>query len=201
MIDELLTNVFNDEISGIDALVETETTQLTFTIVNGQPVFLGSGDLRDKRNNICQERVKLIDSSLFTDGTPSFWLCFSTNDEFAKVYETDNPMVASIVAVAMIVLTSIFFFLYDFCRQQEADYQHELLEARRQFMRFVSHGMSCLLLLHFFFSVDSSFVIILLTFFTSRSSHSAHECRHGTRYFANRFGKGIGTRSHSGSSC
>jgi len=41
--------------------------------------------------------------------------------------------------VAIILITSLFFFLYDFFVRQEFSAKKEMLEARRRFVRFVSH--------------------------------------------------------------
>eukprot|EP00977_Amphora_coffeiformis_P004026 scaffold804_cov165-Amphora_coffeaeformis.AAC.5 len=139
LVDELLQNVVGDEISGIDAVFETENVSVTFTIIHGEPIFLGQGDLHNRKYDKHRQRIELVDHDLFTDNSPVFWLSLSPNDDFASVYETNNPQLAPIVTVSMIVLTSIFFFLYDSCVRREFHAKRELLDARRQFMRFVSH--------------------------------------------------------------
>ena len=139
LVDELLQNVFGDEISGIDAVFQTDDVAVTFTIINGEPIFLGQGDLHNRNYDKYRQRIELVDRDLFTDNSPVFWLSLSPNDDFASVYETNNPKVATIVTVSIIVWTSMFFFLYDFCVRKEFLAKRELLDARRQFMRFVSH--------------------------------------------------------------
>ena len=55
------------------------------------------------------------------------------------VYSTNNPLVATIGSVAIILFTSLLFFLYDFLVRKEFNAKKELLEAKRQFVRFISH--------------------------------------------------------------
>jgi signal transduction histidine kinase len=52
---------------------------------------------------------------------------------------TLNPILASVGSVCIILLTSVFFFLYDSYVNKERLYARDLLEAKRRFMRFVSH--------------------------------------------------------------
>ena len=61
------------------------------------------------------------------------------NDEFAAEYKTKKPLYVAISAAAIIFFVSALFFLYDSCVSQEFDAKKELLEAKRQFVRFVSH--------------------------------------------------------------
>lgn len=139
LVDELLQNVFSDEISGIDAVFKTADRPVTFTIVNGQAELVGEGDFHNSKYDKYAQTIELVDRSLYTDDSPIFWFTLVPNDAFYGVYETNNPIVATIVAVCIILATSLFFVLYDFCVRREFHAKRELMEARRQFMRFVSH--------------------------------------------------------------
>ena len=61
------------------------------------------------------------------------------NDGFSSVYETNNPTIATIGTVLIIVFTSMLFFIYDFFVRHEFQYKDSLSTARRKFVRFVSH--------------------------------------------------------------
>jgi len=66
-----------------------------------------------------------------------FWhLCKTKN----KTYGTRNPMMATVGAVVIIIFTSLAFLVYDFLVRQEFHDAQAVLEAKRQFMRYVSHG-------------------------------------------------------------
>jgi len=59
--------------------------------------------------------------------------------EFFQTYSTDNPVVATTGAVVIVVVTSLIFLAYDFLVRREFIANEHLLEAKRKFMRFVSH--------------------------------------------------------------
>ena len=61
------------------------------------------------------------------------------NEQFFDVYVTDGPTIASVAVMASVLFTILIFVLYDICVRREFNSKEELLTARRQFMRFVSH--------------------------------------------------------------
>jgi signal transduction histidine kinase len=61
------------------------------------------------------------------------------NDELFDVYSTNNPDVATAGSVCIIIFTSLLFILYDFFVRQEFNVRRSVLEAKRNFVRFVSH--------------------------------------------------------------
>ena len=58
---------------------------------------------------------------------------------------TANPLAATIGAICILLVTTLFFFLYDFFVNRELTGKNETLDARRQFMRFVSHEVRILI--------------------------------------------------------
>lgn len=139
MLSELLKDVFADEVSGIDAVISSPAHTYTYVITNGIVEFVGKGNLYDGSHEKHKQTIILSDNDINADGSPTYILALSPNDDFFQVYETKNPWVASIGSVLVIVITSLCFFLYDLFVRQEFHAKRELLEARRQFMRFVSH--------------------------------------------------------------
>jgi signal transduction histidine kinase len=61
------------------------------------------------------------------------------NEELFDVYSTQNPNVATAGTVCIIIFTSFLFILYDFFVRQEFHVKRSVLEAKRNFVRFVSH--------------------------------------------------------------
>ena len=142
IVHELLENVFSEGVSGIDAVFESDARSVSYTIVNGVAKDVGEGQIFDRKYENQRQCIQMIDSDLQTDdGLPpkSFKFCVSPNDDFYEVYQTENPTVATIVVVLSIVVTIFVFLVYDFFVRREFHAKGELLEARRQFMRFVSH--------------------------------------------------------------
>lgn len=139
LMDRLLENVFADEVSGIDAVFKTATTSVTYRVDNGAASIVGEGDYHDTKYDKYSECVELLNKSLYAEGSPNLRLTLTPNDDFNAAYETNNPMLATVGTICAIVLTSIAFFLYDCFVRREFNAKQELLEARRTFMRFVSH--------------------------------------------------------------
>jgi signal transduction histidine kinase/CheY-like chemotaxis protein len=139
LMDEMLENVFGDEVSGIDAVFETETKAVTFTVIHGVGHLVGDGDLHDRSYDSKKEWVVLTNEHDFNEGSPTFRLSLYPNGGFRDAYHTRNPRRGAIGSVCIIIFTSLFFFLYDSCVRREFNSSRELLQARRQFMRFVSH--------------------------------------------------------------
>jgi hypothetical protein len=131
--------VFSDETTGIDAVFASSGNQsVTFTVVNGEAIFVGKGDFHDPKYDKFRQNVEFVDHSLYsTKDSPTFWLSFTPNDDFAGVYETNNPAVGTTVTILILVFTSMVFFLYDWFVRKELLSKETLLDARRQFMRFV----------------------------------------------------------------
>jgi signal transduction histidine kinase/ActR/RegA family two-component response regulator len=61
------------------------------------------------------------------------------NDDLFQVYSTHNPRLATFGVVAIVLAMSLVFFLYDFCVRREFHEKEDLLQAKRNFMRWVSH--------------------------------------------------------------
>lgn len=81
----------------------------------------------------------LTGDELYADSTPGYELCLYPTEEFFDVYTTSNPNAATIGSVLIILFTSMLFLLYDFFVRREFTANKDLLEAKRLFMRFVSH--------------------------------------------------------------
>lgn len=144
-LDNLLENMFPPQVTGINAIFETDTRTITFNIVNGHAILVGEGRSIDERYLYQQRQVQLADPIEFfstDDGsnvTKTLLFSLVPNDEFYQIYRSPGPAIAAVVVVCSILLTILVFLLYDFYVRREFNAKKELLEARRQFMRFVSH--------------------------------------------------------------
>lgn len=79
------------------------------------------------------------ESGLYSEFSTSFTLKLYPTEEFMKIYRTNNPLKGTIISVFIISFTTILFFLYDRFVRGEFNFKNELLEAKRNFIRFVSH--------------------------------------------------------------
>lgn len=143
-IDTLLENAFSKTVTGIDAVFESDALSVTYKIIEGVPQLVGEGKRHDKKYEAQQVQIQMADPEIFrtedgTNTTKKFIFSLTPNDDFYEVYETPGPIVAAIVVAASILLTMLVFFLYDLYVRREFNAKKDLLESRRQFMRFVSH--------------------------------------------------------------
>lgn len=144
-LDNLLENLFPSQVTGINAIFETGTRTITFSIVEGNAILIGEGSHVDHNDYTMQTQIELAKPVEFfstDDGsnvTKTLVLSLVSNERFYEGYQTNGPIIAAVVVVCSIVLTILVFLLYDFNVQREFNAKQQLLEARRQFMRFVSH--------------------------------------------------------------
>jgi len=61
------------------------------------------------------------------------------SEEFFELYTTDNPAIAIGGAFVIVALTSLLFFGYDFAMRREVSTKQQMLQAKRSYMRYVSH--------------------------------------------------------------
>jgi signal transduction histidine kinase len=99
----------------------------------------GEGDLHDPRYDQYKKSVVLTGDGIFSSSSATYTLTLYPSQDFVQVYSTTNPMIATVGAVCIMVFTSLLFFLYDYYVRQEFNAKKHLLEAKRKFVRFVSH--------------------------------------------------------------
>jgi signal transduction histidine kinase/CheY-like chemotaxis protein len=99
----------------------------------------GEGDHHQQAYNKFRRSILITDHIIYEANSPVYTLALYPTDQFYEVYSTSNPTVATIGAVCAILLTSILFWLYDSLVRRELLVKKGLLDAKRKFMRFVSH--------------------------------------------------------------
>jgi signal transduction histidine kinase len=95
--------------------------------------------LHDVKFDNYRRSVLLTKTGLFSSSSASYTLTLYPNEELFDVYSTQNPNVATAGTVCIIIFTSFLFILYDFFVRQEFNVKRSVLEAKRNFVRFVSH--------------------------------------------------------------
>jgi signal transduction histidine kinase len=164
--DEIMRNIFSESVSGVDCVLQTGSKVYTYTVINGDAylgmysngrlqrlisnrpqfsnhcstlLFSGEGDWHDHAYAEYERRVSLTDADLFATSSPPYTLILYPNNALFDVYSTNNPYMAAIGAAAIILGMSLLFFLYDFFVRREFHEKQSVLEAKRTFVRFVSH--------------------------------------------------------------
>ena len=135
---DMLRHGFANDVNGLHAVVRISTGKsFTYEINGGLATFIGEGDLHDP--NALYHDGAHINPQYFADTAPAYTLDLYSTEAFVEEYSTENPWIACIGAVAIIVFTSLLFFSYDFFVRKEFSSKKSLLESKRQFVRFVSH--------------------------------------------------------------
>lgn len=76
---------------------------------------------------------------MYSDNSPVYKLSIYPNAAFYEVYSTGNATTAVFVIIAATLITSTVFILYDFFVRREFNTKSKLLEAKRRYMRYISH--------------------------------------------------------------
>jgi signal transduction histidine kinase len=85
------------------------------------------------------QKIVLNSPGQFGNYSASYSLTLYPNDKLFDVYSTNNPAAATVGAVCIIIFTSLLFFMYDFFVRQEFHQKKAIVDAKRQFVRFISH--------------------------------------------------------------
>lgn len=136
---DLLKHGFESDVNGVDVVLRTENFAHTYRVVNGNVTYLGEGTTYLNPNPRFSSVGRHINPNYFSNITVKYYMDIYSNKEFYQAYSTNNARTACIGAVLIIVGTSLLFFFYDYFVRKEFHDKRKLLEAKRQFVRFVSH--------------------------------------------------------------
>ncbi len=139
MWNEVLQDAFSSDVQGIDCVLQSDSEMYTFTIVDGIAHFVGEGDLHEQEYDRFRRSVALTPHEYFSNLSAHYTLTLYPSNTFYKVYSTNNAMFVALGAVGVIVFVSILFCLYDSCVRRDITAKAQLLDAKRAFVRFVSH--------------------------------------------------------------
>lgn len=136
---ELLGEMYPKEVQGIDCVFSTDEQVFTYTVENGKGVWAGEGDWHNPDYDDFKYETLLVDPTTMSSTSKEYNCACYPNEDFVVIYQRGIPAIACAGAIAIIFFVSALFFLYDRCVSKEFDYRKDLLEAKRQFVRFVSH--------------------------------------------------------------
>lgn len=138
-INEVLHDTFPAVVYGIDCVVDTKFSTASYSIEGGKALYRGDQDIHDTAYDYKAISTKLFQGSDLAKGSISYDMTCYPTDEFYQEHETETPLPAIIGSVLIVVCTCVCFFIYDFLVRREFQSKKELLKAKRQFVRFVSH--------------------------------------------------------------
>ena len=136
---DLIKHGFESDVSGVDVVLRTANHMHTYRIEGGEVLYKGEGEGYFDPDAVFQNVGTQINPRYFSNTTVAYYMDLYSGDEFVEANSTNNPMTACIGAVVIILGTSLLFFCYDYFVRREFQDKRKLLEAKRQFVRFVSH--------------------------------------------------------------
>jgi signal transduction histidine kinase len=136
---ESLENVFSDDVSGIDCVLRTAKEVFTFHVTDGIASVKGQGDLHDTNYDEYMSAIEIVTRGDFSNTSAVYTLEVYPTEQFFETYITNNAIIGMVGAIAILLVISFLFFMYDSFVRKEFDANAELLEAKRRFVRFVSH--------------------------------------------------------------
>ena len=137
---EVMIDIFPKDTIGINCVFSDPTHQYTYTLDGtGTSKLICDDDCHDTKYDDLRMTTAIVDPDLLSDGSVTYEMTCYPNDDFFQTYRTKNPSTAAIGAVGIILFTSALFFLYDYYVRREFRSKKDLFEAKRKFVRFVSH--------------------------------------------------------------
>ena len=100
------------------------------------------GDVHQSKYDALSQSTNLTSMSSGRQKLPFYSLSIYPTDEFIDSFSTNNPRDATICALFVIALVTILFFFYDYFVQREFHERKQVLDAKRRFIRYVSHEVS-----------------------------------------------------------
>lgn len=136
--DEVLETAFQYDVSGIDCVIESsDNSTFAFSIQGGKPNFVGFGQTVEEGQ--LQYKVELNGDQCDVESAVQYTATFYPSDGFYEIYSTAEATSSVLGAIAIVIFTSILFFLYDRAVDKDMDEKESILEAKRKFIRFISH--------------------------------------------------------------
>eukprot|EP00980_Cylindrotheca_fusiformis_P020045 scaffold7133_cov116-Cylindrotheca_fusiformis.AAC.6 len=140
LASDIYRQSFTDLVTGVHAVLMGGSDQaFTYIVREGNAEPMGNGDLHSSEFNDVGQEVTLTPSQLFGPQSIPYTLSLYPTDAFFESYSTANPMIASIGFVLVLIVTAVMFVLYDRVIRRDYYVKRDLLEAKRKFVRFVSH--------------------------------------------------------------
>jgi signal transduction histidine kinase len=124
-------------VTGIRVVLSCGYVHHTFEFVNTSVVYIGPGDLHNTKYDHLKRQYNInADNTIYLN---NYTISFYPQEQFYNSYHTRIPLLVCISVVAIVVLTSIIFAIYDYLVKRESIENILLLDGKRAYVRFVSH--------------------------------------------------------------
>jgi len=136
---ETMAGVFSENVDGIDIVLSTPDHEVSFRVIKGIVTYQGEGDLHDRKYDEKKVHGDVTLPGYFAAQSVHYTISLYPSDRIYEMYSTKNPTYATVGAICVMVFTVLMFLAYDCLVRREFSAKHELLKAKRHFMRYVSH--------------------------------------------------------------
>jgi len=136
---ELLSRAFSRQVSGVDCIIETTSSVHSFTVTNGHITERGEGDFHNPAYDSYRRSMVLTENGLYEKNIEPYTIHLYPNESLFAIYSTSNPLLAQVGVMLIMLVTSLLFMLYDSFVSKERIESLALIEAKRRFVRFISH--------------------------------------------------------------
>ena len=136
---EVLTNVVPDYVDGLVCVISTDNQSYSYSIDGGIPSLMGDGDRHDPKYSNYGYPVVLNDVEQNQLGSSLYTLTIYPSDATFAEFQTNIPLYVALGFIGVILFCAMLFFLYDFFMKYESHRRRQVLEAKRRFVRFISH--------------------------------------------------------------
>ena len=138
--EEILNDSVPDYVQGFYCVISTGVESYTFIMEGGVPKLLGKGDLHDTAYDKYATTLAIGEGISEALASAKYNLTVYPSQQLFES-STSNPRAWAIAMgfVAVIIVSTALFFLYDVLMRNEARQQKVILEVKRRFVRFVSH--------------------------------------------------------------
>jgi len=133
------------ETTGVDVVLQTDSTVMTFTVNDGAVSFAGYGDLHSSAyNSYGTSASSVLNSVLFSNGNSpvtAYTVKMYPNGDFFDTYRTSNPMTAAVGAALIVVLVALVCLCFFFWVRMDLMDRFSTTQTKRRFLKYVSHEL------------------------------------------------------------
>jgi hypothetical protein len=142
--DTIISYSVPSYVTGLDAVLTVAGgVQYTYSIDRGRATLKGKGvgyehGLGDKHEKKYSKDKRSFDVPFFK-GSVDYSIALYPTDRYVAQFRSELPLYACIISVAVILLTSLIFFVYDFFVNRQKYEKELIINTKRLFVRFISH--------------------------------------------------------------
>ena len=134
--DDLIDESFPEYVDGVHVVISSATSSFTYVFEDGAATVVGEGDQHDRNYDDTRHSFLL---NITGAGDVEYRVSMYATNSYYRGFRDESPIYASVIGGAIVVVTSLLFFLYDFFLSRTARENEVILSTKRAFVRYISH--------------------------------------------------------------